>query len=192
LTATNQPKDFLAEAREKYLCWLAGGAKGRLHLNEPEGVNICQAVNGRGFRRLENTWRRFCLTLANYLPGNAWKIFWYRKAGVTIGKNVFISYGVKFDWLAPWLITLEDGCSIGYEALVVVHLYYQHKLILRKVTIGKEAVVGLRAAAIASLGDRSVLAPGSVLLTDAPAGVTLSGIPAKAPDFVDPSWTENR
>jgi acetyltransferase-like isoleucine patch superfamily enzyme len=176
----------MADASETYRAWLADGACGRLHLNEPEGLNICRAVDGRGFSVLKNALRRFCLTLANYLPGNAWKIFWYRRAGVTIGKNVFISYGAKLDWLTPWLIVLKDGCSVGYDALVVSHLYYRHRLILRKVVIGEGAVVGMRASAVASMGRNSVLCPGSVLLTDAPDGVTLAGVPASAPGFENP------
>ncbi|MDR1395008.1 MAG: hypothetical protein LBK52_02405 [Deltaproteobacteria bacterium] len=175
---------LLAEAGRKYRQWLQDGARGRLHLTEPEGQNICAAVSGKGLERLRTSWRRLCLVLAVHIPGNAWKIFWLRRAGLTIGRNVFITHGVKFDWLAPWLITLEDGCMLGYEAVVAGHLYYQKKLILRKVVIGRQAVVGLRALALASLGAGSVLGPGSVLLTDAPDGTVWNGVPARPADWI--------
>jgi acetyltransferase-like isoleucine patch superfamily enzyme len=102
---------------------------------------------------------------------------------VKVGKNVFISHGAKLDWLAPWLITLEDGCVLGYEAMVVVHLYFKNKLVLRRVVVGQEAVVGLRASVCASMGPGSILSPGSVLLTEAPAGAVMSGNPAIEVNF---------
>ncbi|MDR1309402.1 MAG: hypothetical protein LBL95_05840, partial [Deltaproteobacteria bacterium] len=67
----------LALACQAYQHWLREGAKGRLHLKEPEGENICSAVEGRGLGRLRTAWRRLCLTLATHVPNNGWKVFWY-------------------------------------------------------------------------------------------------------------------
>jgi hypothetical protein len=170
-------------ARADYLAWLAGGANGRLHLTEDGGVDVCSVVTGRGLDRLKSYWRRLCLALCiNLGLGESWKVFWGRRAGMTIGKNVRVSHGARFDWLAPWLVTLEDGCAVGYEAVVCAHLYYQGKLVARKIVVGRDAVVGVRAIVAASLGPGSVLYPGSVLLSDAPASRSLAGVPASVVD----------
>jgi hypothetical protein len=180
-TTGNDPR---VVARERYISWLKGGAPGRLHLAEPDGQKICCSVtNGRGLLRLKTAWRRFWLAVGMYVTFSSWKVFFFRLSGVAIGKDVYIAHGVKLDWQAPWLITLEDGCTIGYEAVIAVHLYYRDKLILRRVNIGRGAVVGLRAIVAASMGQNSLLSPGSVLLADAPDGATMGGVPAKVLDW---------
>jgi acetyltransferase-like isoleucine patch superfamily enzyme len=171
--------DPLSEAFDRYEKWMAAGGIGRLHLEEPAGSNVCRAVGGRGFHRLRTAWRRFSFILATIISVNSWKIFWFRRAGVTVGKNVFIAHGVKLDWLTPWLITLEDGVVLGYEAWVGTHIFYRGKLIISRVTIGTGAVVGGRAITFASMGPRSILSPGSILYTPAPAGATMVGNPAE-------------
>jgi hypothetical protein len=175
----------LKEAYDLYEKWLKDGASGRLHLTEPDGQNICRVMSGRGFQRLITLWRRFCLILAINVSFNVWKIFWYRRAGVTIGARVFISHGAHLDWQAPWLITLEDDCLLGYDSAVAVHTYCQKKLTIKKVVIGRRAVVGIKAIAAASMGDDAILGPGSVLLTQAPAKAVMFGVPAKETDLLD-------
>ncbi|MDR1658568.1 MAG: hypothetical protein LBT47_13655 [Deltaproteobacteria bacterium] len=171
--------DPLSEAFERYEQWMAAGGNGRLHLEEPEGLNVCRVVEGRGLARLKTVWRRLSLILATLVSVNSWKIFWYKRAGVTVGKKVFITHGAKLDWLAPWLITLEDGVVLGYEALVANHIFYQSKLVISRVTIGNRAVVGARATTFASMAPKSMLSPGSVLFTPAPTGATMVGNPAE-------------
>jgi acetyltransferase-like isoleucine patch superfamily enzyme len=172
-------RDLLSEAFDRYEEWMADGAIGRLHLKEPYGSNVCRAVGGRGLARLRTAWRRLSFILATVISVNSWKIFWFRRAGVAIGKNVFITHGVKLDWLVPWLITLEDDVVLGYEAWVGAHIFYQGKLIISRVTIGAGAVVGGRATTFASMGPRSILSPGSVLYTPSPPGATMIGNPAQ-------------
>jgi acetyltransferase-like isoleucine patch superfamily enzyme len=50
---------------------------------------------------------------------------------------------------------------------------------VRRVRIGRGAVVGVRALVFASLGDGAVLGPNSALLADAAPGETLFGTPAR-------------
>ena len=169
----------MADARARRRAWFEAGAPGRLYLHEARGSNICDALYEPGLRGLPQRLRSLCAIMAMLLGISAWKLFWYRLAGVTIGRNVEISYGAVLDPLAPWLITLEDGCFLGVDAIVAVHLFYKRKLVLRRVRIGRNAVVGLRGVAFASLGDGAVLGPNSTLLADAAPGETLLGTPAR-------------
>lgn len=168
----------LDEARKRYAAWMAQGAPGRLRLPEHEGGNVCEAVYGTGAQACLARLRTLCAVLAALISVNGWKLFWYKLAGARIGRNVYISHGAKLDVLAPWLITLEDGCTLGVDAVVAVHLYHRSQLVLRKIRVGKRAVVGIRAIAFASLDDDAVLGPNSVLLSNAPAGAPLLGVPA--------------
>ncbi len=169
----------MAAAREQWAAWIARGAPGRLRLREHAGTNICDAVYAAGLRGLRDRLRTLCAVLAAPVMLNGWKLFWYRLAGVTIGRNVYIGYGAKLDSLAPWLIALDDGCTLGVDCIVAVHLYQKGEIVLRKIRIGKRAVVGVRAIAFASLGDDATLGPNSVLLANAPAEAVLLGIPAQ-------------
>ena len=169
----------MAAAAEQYAAWMAQGAPGRLRLREYEGANVCDAVHGAGRRALLSRLRSLCAVLAALVSSNAWKLFWYRLAGARIGRNVYISHGAKLDVVAPWLITLDDGCMLGVDAVVAAHLFHRRQLILRTIRIGKGAVVGIRAVAFASLDDEAVLGPNSVLFSNAPAGATLLGVPAR-------------
>jgi acetyltransferase-like isoleucine patch superfamily enzyme len=179
----HKPLDPLYQEAWLYRQWLNSGAKGRLHLTEPDGLNICSVLTGKGLERLKTYWRRFCLMLAHWFVLNFLKIFFLRQAGLTIGQRVFIAHGARFDWKAPWLINLEDGCLIGYNALICSHLYSQGKLVVRKIVIGREAVVGVRATVAASMGEQSILYTGSVLLSDAPPHSLMCGVPAVAIDW---------
>ena len=169
----------MADARARRREWIEAGAPGRLYLHEAQGSNICDALYESGVRGALQRLRSLCAVIAMVLGISAWKLFWYRLAGVTIGRNVEISYGAVLDPLAPWLITLEDGCFLGVDAVVAVHLFYKGKLVLRRVRIGRNAVVGLRGVTFASLGDGAVLGPNSTLLADAAPGETLLGTPAR-------------
>jgi len=168
----------MADARKKYQEWVARGAPGRLRLRETPGTNICEAVYPAGWAGIRFRLLSLCSVLGAFSLGQAWRRFWYRLAGVRMGANVYISYGVKLDVLAPWMITLGDGCTLGVEAIVAMHMFHQDSLVLRKIHLGQGAVVGARALVFASLGDHAILGPGSALFTDASPGETLLGVPA--------------
>ncbi len=170
---------LLAEARTKRQRWQDAGAPGRLHLLEAEGINICDALYDTGLAGMRQRLQALCAAVAVLCAFNAWKVFWYRLAGVRIGQGVSIAYGAKIDPVAPWLVTLEDGCVLGVETLVAAHLFYRDKLVLRRIRIGKRAVAGVRSVVFASLGDNAVLGPNSTLFADAQAHATLLGTPAR-------------
>ena len=49
---------------------------------------------------------------------NGWRIFFYRRCGYNIGKNVFIGMRCYLDDLEPKMFTVEDdGCGIDEEKI---------------------------------------------------------------------------
>lgn len=45
----------------------------------------------------------------------------HRAWGARMGKNVWIGYDVILDTLRPYLITIEDGSSIGTRVTIIAH-----------------------------------------------------------------------
>ncbi|TLM97743.1 MAG: hypothetical protein FDZ75_03890, partial [Actinobacteria bacterium] len=41
--------------------------------------------------------------------------------GVTVGRDVHIGPGVRLDWSYGHLITLEDGCVLAPDVIVLAH-----------------------------------------------------------------------
>ncbi|MDR1887924.1 MAG: hypothetical protein LBQ81_00815 [Zoogloeaceae bacterium] len=164
--------------------WLAGGASEKLTLTRddfPVGqFFLLPLLSFCPWReRLRLRWRSFCSWMGHYTPFTGWKTFWYRHAGVRIGKNVHIAPGGYLDLLLPQLITLEEGAALGPGALVVAHVYTPDRIVLGRAVVEKRAMVGAQGIlAIAALGEESVLEPCSYTVKPVPARHTAIGVPA--------------
>jgi hypothetical protein len=81
------------------------------------------------------------------------------------------------------LVRFGERCTVGHGSFVTAHLMTHDRIILRPVTIGAHAVVGVHAVVLpgVSLGERAVLAPNSVAATGTqiPAGELWGGNPAR-------------
>ena len=86
----------------------------------------------------------------------------YRLMGAKVGKNVQINSKYCADLS---LIEIEDEAVIGGHATVIGHSFERGRLILKKVKIGKGAVVGLNSVILpgTEIGERAVIAAGAVL-----------------------------
>jgi hypothetical protein len=86
----------------------------------------------------------------------------YRLMGAKVGKNVQINSKRCADFS---LLELEDGCIIGGQATVIGHSFERGRLILKKVKIGKHAVIGLNSVILpgCQIGDGALIAAGAVL-----------------------------
>ena len=165
--------------------WLAAGAQRRLTLRREDFAGMDFSLTALLFsgplpQRLRQHWRSFCVYMGSFGPCTSWKSYWYRKAGVRIGKNVHFSPGVSLDMLFPQLITFEDGVVLGVEAMVMAHIYTPDRIVVGRATVKKEGLVGGRAIlAAAVMGEQAVLASASCTSTAVPAGHTAIGVPAK-------------
>jgi hypothetical protein len=105
----------------------------------------------------------------------------YRLMGAKVGRNVQINSKNCADLS---LLELGDNAVIGGHATVIAHSFERGRLILRKVVIGANVVVGLNSVVLpgSELGRRSMLAAGAVLGKDAQVGdrEIYFGIPARS------------
>lgn len=105
----------------------------------------------------------------------------FRWMGAKVGKNVQINSKNCADLS---LLEIGDGAVIGGHATVIAHSFERGRLILRKVRIGQNVVVGLNSVVLpgSDLGRRSMLAAGGVLQKDAQIGEreVYFGVPAQS------------
>ena len=102
----------------------------------------------------------------------------HRARGVSIGKNVWISYNVVLETGAPQLITIEDGAFIGIGVIVIAHFKESH----RGVRIGKQAFIGPGVIILpdVEIGEGAVVTAGSVVTSSVPPMTVVQGNPAVA------------
>ncbi len=103
---------------------------------------------------------------------------------ITIGKNVFINSGCRFqDWGG---ITIGDGTLIGHNVVIATINHglapeKRHDNIPAPVTIGKNVWIGSNSTILpgVTIGENSVIAAGAVVTKEVPAKVIAAGVPAK-------------
>ena len=114
--------------------------------------------------------------LASTLPGaRTVRVALHRARGVRLGKNVWIGYDVILDTSRPYLITVEEGSSIGMRVTVIAHFRE-----LRGVTIERDAFVGPGAIILPGVvvGRGAVVTAGSVVTRSVPPMTVVQGNPA--------------
>jgi serine acetyltransferase len=114
--------------------------------------------------------------LARVLPGaQSLRVMLHRARGVQIGKNVWIGYDVVLDTSRPFLITLEDGCTISMRATVVAHFRGS-----TGVKIEQDAFIGPGAIILPNVvvGRGAVVTAGSVVTRSIPPMTMVQGNPA--------------
>lgn len=88
--------------------------------------------------------------------------FFFRIMGAKLGKNVMINSKNCADLS---LLEIGDNTVIGGHATVICHSFERGRLILRKVKIGKNVVIGLNSVVLsgADIGDGAFITAGAVL-----------------------------
>lgn len=114
--------------------------------------------------------------LARILPGaRSLRVMLHRARGVRIGEDVWIGYDVILDTSRPFLITLEDNCTLSMRVTIVAHFRE-----LTGVKIEKDAFVGPGAIILPNVvvGQGSVVTAGSVVTRSIPPMTVVQGNPA--------------
>src|SRR5271163_4195391 len=108
--------------------------------------------------------------------GQSLRVALHRARGVSIGRNVWISYNVVLETAYPQLITIDDSAFIGIGVIVVAHF----KEARRGVRIGKQAFVGPGVIILpdVEIGEGAVVTAGSVVTSSVPAMTLVQGNPA--------------
>lgn len=103
---------------------------------------------------------------------------------ITLGKNVFINSGCKFQDQGG--ITIGDGCLIGHNVIITTlnHLTEpsrRHSLQPKPVKIGKNVWLGANVTIIpgVTIGDNAIIGAGSIVVKDIPANTIAVGTPCK-------------
>jgi len=130
-------------------------------------------VKENALRGLTN---RILQHLARILPGaRTLRVALHRARGVKIGRNVWIGYDVILDTSRPYLITIEDGSSIGMRATIIAHFRESHG-----VKIEQDAFVGPGVIILPNVvvGQGAVVTAGSVVTQSVPPMTVVQGNPA--------------
>lgn len=98
----------------------------------------------------------FPIWMARAIPFPWADIFVYRLFGVKIGKNVVTYEG----YIDPELISIGDHSMTSLNICIFSHLLYHDKLVIGKVKIGKNCIVG----------PHSVVSPGTIIKDGAVLG----------------------
>ncbi len=121
-----------------------------------------------------------CVELLGYI-----RIIYLRMAGVTIGKNCFISFGAKID-IRRGKIFIGDRCEITHGCVILSHDASAKRINrntsgLGTVRIGNHVFIGVNSIVLSNvtIGDNSIIGAGSVVTKDVPANVVVVGNPAK-------------
>jgi len=114
--------------------------------------------------------------LARILPGaETLRVRLHRARGVRIGKKVWIGYDVILDTSRPYLITIEDGASLGIRVTVIAHFRES-----QGVRIERDAFVGPGVIILPNvvIGQGAVVTAGSVVTKSVPPMTVVQGNPA--------------
>lgn len=111
---------------------------------------------------------------------NGWRIFFYRRCGYNIGKNVFIGMRCYLDDLEPKLFIVEDNVTISYGCYFACHGKNQQHT---PIVIKSGAYLGMRACVISgkngvTIGKNAIVGACALVNKDVPEGKTAVGVPA--------------
>ncbi len=124
-----------------------------------------------------------CQCVAPNCVSNRMRIFWYRRCGFQIGKNVFIGMKCYLDDMCYDMLKIEDDVIISYGVYFACHGRNQSHL---PIVVGKGAYIGMRSNIISKGGESGrMIGPGAVIGActlvnqDIPAGATAVGVPCR-------------
>lgn len=114
--------------------------------------------------------------LAMWAPFNSWRLFFYRRRGIRIGRRVHIVQGCFLEESRPWLITIEDDVKISAGATIVTHDMIYHAMDpavpfrYGPVVLKRGCVIGPRSVILPGVvvGEGALVGAGAVVVRDVP------------------------
>lgn len=107
------------------------------------------------------------------------RVFYFRRMGMTIGRDTKISLKARLDTTNPRGIHIGDGTLIAFDATVLAHDLV--RTLHTDTYIGRNCFIGTRATVLPGLriGDNCIIAAGAVVTMDIPSGSIVAGNPAR-------------
>lgn len=121
---------------------------------------------------------RLLQMVARVAPGaSTLRVRLHRWRGVKIGNGVWIGYDAVIETSKPQLVTIGDDAVIGIRAMIIAHFRE-----VRGATIGANASIGPGAIIMpgVTIGEGAVVTAGSVVTRSVPPMTVVQGNPAKA------------
>ncbi|QHW31964.1 acyltransferase [Paenibacillus rhizovicinus] len=120
------------------------------------------------------------IQVARYCPSLPVKNWIYRHMlGMQVGRHSAFALMVMVDVFFPEKIVVGDNSIIGYNTTILTHEYLIGEYRLGQVRIGSEVMIGANTTILpgVTIGDRAVVAAGSVVHKDVKPGTFVGGNP---------------
>lgn len=128
-----------------------------------------------------------------FSPSSSLRIAFHRLRGARISHSAEIGYFVIIDNLYPEKVIVEDAATISARTTILSHdesMAYTGKGPERiaETRISHGAFIGVHCVVLpgVTIGPRAIVAAGSVVTKDVPAGSVVAGVPARIIESKDP------
>jgi acetyltransferase-like isoleucine patch superfamily enzyme len=122
------------------------------------------------------------IQIGRYTPFLPLKNWLYRTfLRMEIGEKTALAFMVMPDIMFPEKIKIGRNSIIGYNTTILAHEYLIDEYRLGDVVIGDEVMIGANSTVLPGvvIGDRAVVAAGTVVHIDVPAGAFVAGNPMR-------------
>lgn len=158
----------------------------QMHLVSQQALQITAQING-SYHQPEEL-RQLFSQLTGKPVDETFTLFppFYTDCGknITVGKNVFINMGCKFQDQGG--IFIGDGTLIGHNVVLATLNHAiapkeRGSMIPKPIRIGKSVWIGSNATILpgVTIGDGAIVAAGAVVTKDVPENTIVGGVPAK-------------
>ncbi len=123
-----------------------------------------------------------CIQISRYSPSLRLKNWIYRHwLGMEVGSDTAFALMVMPDVFFPELIHVGSNSIIGYNTTILAHEYLIEEYRLGEVRIGSHVMIGANCTILPgiTIGDRAVVAAGTVVHKDVAAGSFVAGNPMR-------------
>jgi|SRR5690625_2023351 len=120
------------------------------------------------------------IQISRYTPFLRMKNWLYRTfLRMSIGEQTAFALMVMPDTMFPEKITIGKNCIIGYNTTILAHEYLIDEYRIGEVVIGDDVMIGANVTILPGIiiGDEAIIAAGSVVHKDVPAGTFVGGHP---------------
>ena len=141
---------------------ILGLLRAALRLNLKEGEYRVASIGMMRWMFINALYTIVSITFMDFILLTPIAPLFFRLMGAKVGKNVQINSKTCADLS---LLEIGDNTVIGGHATVICHSFERNRLILRKVKIGKNVVIGLNSVILAGaeIGDGAFITAGAVL-----------------------------